>query len=51
MVKISFQEYGKPKYGNITSQVPKAKSIRALRMGILYQQERINAKAIFALFI
>ncbi|KKT00970.1 MAG: hypothetical protein UV76_C0004G0002 [Candidatus Nomurabacteria bacterium GW2011_GWA2_43_15] len=42
---MSFQEYGKPKYGNIVTQTPKTKSIRALRMDVLYQQAEINAKA------
>ena len=30
--KIFFQETGKPKYGKIATQIPKNKSIRALRI-------------------
>jgi hypothetical protein len=44
--KTSFQESGKPKYGNIATQVPKAKSIRAFFIGILYFINTKNANAI-----
>ncbi len=42
--KRFFQKIGKPKYGSIATQIPKIKSIRSLRIYILYQKQRINAK-------
>jgi len=46
--KTSFQEDGKPKYGNITTQIPKNKSIRALRMDIVYFMDAQNANIFIA---